>query len=67
MSKKNKKNNKPILNKITLNEYLSNYNRNRNLDGIFKKWFFKKDRSNPIKTKEEWDILIKKFFTETEL
>lgn len=67
MSKKNKTNEKLILNKITLNEYLSNYNRNRTLDSVLKKWFLKKDRSNPLKTKEEWDVLIEKFFTETEL
>jgi len=55
-----------IKNTISLNEYLSKHNRERVLDNILRKWYFKKDRSNPRKTKEEWDKIIFIFHNEVE-
>lgn len=52
--------------KISLNEYLSLYNRQRVLDNVIKKWFFRIDPLNPKKTKEEWDKLLFQFHNETE-
>lgn len=52
---------------ITLNAYLANFSKHRrNLDKVIIKWFRKKDNSNPVKTEEEWNRIIKGFFTETE-
>jgi hypothetical protein len=50
--------------KITLNEYLATYSRNRNLDGTIVKWYQKKDARNTQRTKDEWDALIKQFNSE---
>jgi hypothetical protein len=52
--------------KITLNQYLSVFNRDRKMDKIFIKWFQKKDKSNPSKKKEDWDKIINYFWNETE-
>lgn len=51
---------------ISLNEYLSKYNGKRVLDNIIRKWYFKKNNTNPKKTKVEWDKLIEEFHNETE-
>ena len=53
---------------MTLNSYLSNFGggHSRNLDKVIVKWFRKKDSSNPEKTKENWEEIIKNFFTEIE-
>lgn len=52
--------------KITLNEYLSIYNRQRILDHVIKKWYMRYDPSNPLKTVEEWDGFMKTFHNQTE-
>lgn len=52
--------------KITLNEYLSNFNKQRVLDNIIRKWYFKKDKLNPTKTKEQWDKIMYEFHNETD-
>lgn len=49
---------------ITMNEYLCNYFAKRSLDGVFTKWFKKKDPTNPLKPIKEWDELINKFLNE---
>ncbi len=53
---------------ITLNEYISQHNRNRNLDNVIRKWFFANNKTNPNpkKSKEEWDTVINSFYNETE-
>lgn len=51
---------------ISLNEFLSKYNGQRILDNIIRKWYFKKDGSNPKKTIVEWSELINEFHNETE-
>lgn len=51
---------------ITLNEYLSKYNRQRVLDKVIMRWYLKKDHTNPMKLKEQWDKVIKGFHNETE-
>ena len=67
---KNKKTKKEVKevnkNLISLNEYLSKFNRERVLDNVIKKWYFKKDTSNPMKKKIEWDKIIYSFHNETE-
>ena len=56
---------KPIpSNLITLNEYLANYSRKRNLDPIITKWYQRIDAVNTKRAKEEWDRIIKKFMSE---
>jgi len=50
----------------TLNEYLSNFSRNRNLDNVITKWHQRQQYQNIKKTKNEWDIIITNFFNETE-
>lgn len=52
--------------KISLNEYLSSHNRKKNLDDVIRKWYLIKDKTNPSKTKEDWDRVINEFFGETE-
>jgi hypothetical protein len=52
--------------KITLNEYLSKYNRQRKFDNIIRKWFNKKEKMNVLKRKEEWEQIISSFWKETE-
>ncbi len=47
--------------KITLNEYLSNYSRNRNLDRIIISWYRKINPNNPKFEKIAWDKIIDKF------
>ena len=52
---------------ISLNAFLSNHgDHQRNLDGTIKKWYMKKDNSNPNKSKEDWKKIVEKFFGETE-
>ena len=51
---------------ITLDEYLANNSKKRNLDGIIKKWFIKKEPMNVKKTEAEWKKLISDFSSETE-
>lgn len=46
---------------ISIDEYLSNFSKKRNVDNIFKKWFISIDNRNPKKIKNEWDILFEKF------
>jgi hypothetical protein len=50
--------------KFVINEFLSNYSTNRNLDGVFKKWVYRQDTSNPAKTLLEWQSLFHKFMSE---
>jgi hypothetical protein len=52
------------INKITIDQYLSNYSTRRNLDSTFIKWFRKIDSTNPYKTIEEWNELNNKFLNE---
>ena len=49
---------------IVINEYLSSYSTNRNVDNVFKEWMRHKDSSNPKKLKEEWDALYQIFLNE---
>lgn len=49
---------------IVVNEYLTSYSTNRNLDEVFKKWFYRQDNSNPSKPIQEWDRLFQKFLNE---
>jgi hypothetical protein len=51
---------------MTLNEYLSKHNRQRVLDTVIKKWYLKKNQTNPLKEKKEWDEILKNFHNETE-
>jgi hypothetical protein len=60
------RNNKGKIFKITLDEYLSKYNRQRKFDNIIKKWFNRKEKFNVLKRKEEWDKIISGFWKETE-
>lgn len=53
-------------NEISLNEYLASFNKNRVLDKVITKWFQRKDKNNPKKSKEKWDNLLKSFYNETE-
>ena len=53
-------------NLISLNEYLSKYNRERVLDTVIKKWYLKKDKSNSKRKKSEWDKMLHEFHNETE-
>jgi hypothetical protein len=46
---------------MTLNEYLSNFSKNRNLDKIIISWYRKKNQFNPSCKKEFWDKTIKEF------
>jgi hypothetical protein len=57
-----------IIPTITLNEYLSRYNRKRILDNVIRKWFFanNKNNPNPKKSKEEWDKILQSFYNETD-
>ena len=50
--------------KLSINEFLSNHSRQRNLDGVFKGWFYRKDNSNPKKTVEEWQKILDQFYKE---
>lgn len=50
--------------KFTVTEYLCTYSKKRNLDNAFIIWCRKKDNSNPAKTIEEWDLIIKEFLNE---
>jgi N-dimethylarginine dimethylaminohydrolase len=47
---------------LNINEFLSSYSQNRNLDDAFKNWFRKKDPRNPKKTVEEWKQLFSEFY-----
>lgn len=49
---------------ITLNEYLANHSRNRNLDNPIALWYQRKDPMNTLRKKEEWDKIIAKFYAE---
>lgn len=49
---------------ITLNEYLANHSRKRNLDNAIILWYRKKDQKNTSRTKEDWDRIIAKFYSE---
>lgn len=60
------RNNKGKIFKITLDEYLSKYNRRRKFDNIIKKWFNRKEKFNVLKRKEEWNKIISGFWKETE-
>jgi hypothetical protein len=60
------RNNKGKIFKITLDEYLSKYNRQRKFDNIIKKWFNRKEKFNVLKRKEEWDKIISGFWKGTE-
>ncbi|MFA5196075.1 MAG: hypothetical protein WC401_09795 [Bacteroidales bacterium] len=51
---------------ISLNQYLSFYNRKRVLDNVIRKWFMSQDKTNPKKTKQEWEEIINRFHNETE-
>jgi len=55
---------KVVETEITLNEYLANHSRNRNLDNPITLWYQKKDPQNTRKTKEDWDKIISKFMSE---
>jgi hypothetical protein len=53
--------------RITLDEYLSNFSEKRRLDTVIKQWFISRNGSKYcIKTKKEWDKEIKIFFSQTE-
>ena len=47
--------------RLSINEFLSSYSTQRHLDNVFRKWFYKKDNSNPKKTVSEWQSLEKEF------
>lgn len=47
---------------LTINEFLSVHSRKRNLDDVFKKWFYRTDRTNPKKTVQEWQKLLSDFY-----
>jgi len=49
---------------MTLNKYLTNYSKKRSIDTVFVKWFQRQDPLNPLKSKAEWDKLVKKFLNE---
>lgn len=51
---------------ITLNEYLASHSKDRKVDGVIKKWYFKKDKLNSKREKAAWDKIIYKFYHETE-
>jgi hypothetical protein len=48
--------------KLSINEFLSAYSQKRNLDDVFRKWFFQRDKSNPKKTIAEWQGLLAEFY-----
>ena len=50
--------------KITVQEYLSNFSKNRDLDKTFIVWCRNNQYFN--KSKDEWDGVFKCFFEETE-
>lgn len=52
---------KDTVKKYKINEYLASFSTKRNIDPVFIKWFLKKDATNPMKTKEEWDKLYNDF------
>jgi hypothetical protein len=52
---------------FSLNEFLANFSSNsRNIDKVIVKWYQKKDPKNTKRNKEEWENLIKEFFSQTE-
>jgi len=57
-----------VVETMTLNSFLSNFGggRNKNLDKVIVKWFMKKDNSNPKKSKENWEKIVKSFSSEIE-
>ena len=55
--------NKPY---YTLDEYLSNFSKNRKIDTVIKKWYQKKQVLNVSKSQEQWDRIIQEFYNETE-
>lgn len=52
--------------KITLNEYLSEYSKKRNMDKIIKNWYQNKEKMNVSKSKNEWDQIVEEFYNETD-
>jgi len=52
--------------KISLNEYLAENSRMRNLDGTISKWYRRQYKTTSPKTKSEWDAIVSKFFNEVE-
>ena len=53
--------------RMTLDSYLSNFSKNRRIDGVVKKWFFTKNGARYcVKNKKEWDEIINSFFKETD-
>ena len=47
---------------LTINEFLSVHSRKRNLDDVFRKWFYRIDQTNPKKTVQEWQKLLSDFY-----
>lgn len=47
---------------LTINEFLSVHSRKRNIDDIFRKWFYRIDQTNPKKTVKEWQKLLSDFY-----
>jgi len=53
--------------RITLEEYLSNYSDKRRIDNVIKQWFVSRNGAKYCtKTVKEWEKEIKLFFAETE-
>jgi len=52
---------------MTLNQYLSKYNRKRVLDNVIRQWYSKIDNMNPSKSKEQWDKIINDFYNEKDI
>jgi|WetSurMetagenome_2_1015567.scaffolds.fasta_scaffold01018_8 hypothetical protein len=52
--------------KYSLTEYLSQFSTKRNIDKVIIGWYQKIDCLNPKKTKNNWDELIKKFYSEVD-
>lgn len=55
-------------NGITLDNYLSNFSKNRLIDKAVKLWFTSKNGNGYcLKPVKEWDNIIGDFFSETEI
>jgi len=53
--------------RMTLDEYLSNYSDKRRIDNVIKQWFVSRNGAKYcIKSKKEWDKEIKDFYSMTE-
>ena len=57
---------KDIPESIKLDSYLANFSKNRDHDKTFMTWCLNNNIAYQFWTKEEWDVILQQFLSETE-